>query len=163
PVAVAVIAVHRAAELVGARLGHRVDVGARRTGDGHVVVGQVDVDRFDRLHRHRLATGGHDVAFEAKGVAGGDAVNADRVVARVLAGGADRARGAVYEGYARIQAHVVRGVAADRGQRFDGGAVDVGAGANLGRAEYFRAAGDADRGHRAECGHIAGQGCVDGV
>jgi len=119
PVAVATRPVHRAVELVGAGLGHRVDVGAGGAGDGHVVVRQVDVDGLDGVHRHRLTPGRHVVAFQAKGVTGRDAVDGDGVEARVLAAGGDGARGAIDERHARVQAHVVLDVAVDRRQGLD--------------------------------------------
>src|SRR5690606_22224673 len=105
---------------------------ARRAGNGDVVVRQVDVDRFDRFHRHRLAAGGHVVAFKTEGIAGGHAVDADRVVARVLTTGTDRARSAVDERNARIETHEVLDVAADRRQRLDRRLVDAGARTDLG-------------------------------
>src|SRR5690606_27319691 len=115
PVAVAVGAVHRAVELVGARLGPRVPHRAGGTGDGGVVVGDVDVDRLDGVHRHRLAHGREVVRLQAEGVAGVDAVDADGVVARVLAADADLAARLVALGDARIQADVVLDVAVGRG------------------------------------------------
>src|SRR5690606_10581952 len=77
--------------------------------------------------------------------------------------GRDHAFGAADEGHARVEAHVVLDVAADRGQRFDGGAVDAGTRTHLGGAEHFRPACDADDGVAVERGHVTGQRGVDGV
>src|SRR5690606_7506626 len=162
PVAVAVGAVHRAVELVGARLGHRVDHRAGGTGDGGVVVGDVDVDRLDGVHRHRLAHGREVVRLQAEGVAGVDAVDADGVVARVLAADADLAARLVALGDARIQADVVLDVAVGRGQRLDLLLRHAGAGAHLVRAEDVRTAGHADHADGAQLGHFADQRGVDG-
>ncbi|KAG1444741.1 hypothetical protein G6F57_017740 [Rhizopus arrhizus] len=78
-VLVAVRVVHGAAEVVGTRLGHRIDHRTGTAGDGGVIVGDVDVDFLDRIHRHRLTLGRQVVGFQAERVAGADAVDADGV------------------------------------------------------------------------------------
>ena len=161
-VLVAIGVIDASVELVGARLGHRVDHGAGTTGDGGVVVGQVDVDRLDRVHRHRLALGRQVVGLQAERVAGADAVDADGVVAGVLAAGRDRTVSLADLRDARIEADVVLDVAVGRRQRFDGFAADVGAGAHLVGAEDFRT-GDGNGFHRGERGDVVFQFGIDRV
>ena len=103
---VAVGVVHRAMELVGAGLGHRVDVGANHVGRG-VVVGGGDVVFGDRLGRDRRLLVGQAVCVQAERIALGHAVDGDVVVAVVHAGGGDRAGALVGHGDARVQAHHV--------------------------------------------------------
>ena len=163
PVTVADGVVGAAVELVGARLGHGVDHRAGATGDGGVVVGQVDLDFLDRVHGDRLALGRHVVGLEAERVGVADAVDADDVEARVLATGRDRAIGLADLRDARVEADVVLDVARRRRQGLEGVVVEVGAGAHLGGTEDLGATGHADRGHGGERGDVAGELGVDGV
>src|SRR5690606_7674095 len=162
-VGVAVHAVQRAVELVGAGLGHRVDHRAGGAGDGGVVVGDVDVDRLDGVHRDRLAHGREVVRLQTEGVAGVHAVDADGVVARVLATDGQLAARLVGLRHARVEADVVLDVAVDRRQSLDLLLLDAGARAHLVGAEHFRATREADHLHRAQAGDVTGQRCVDGA
>src|SRR3546814_1605305 len=74
--------VHRAVELVGTRLGHGIDRGADGIG-GDVVIGDLDVVGGDGIHRDRAAGVGHAVAVQAEGVALGQAIDRNGVVAVV--------------------------------------------------------------------------------
>jgi len=119
---VATIADHRvvaidenraAFELVGAGLGHRVDVGAGVAGLGYVVVGDVDLNFFDRVDRDRLLGRRQVVGLEAEGIVGGGSVDGDRVEPDVLANRGNFAALLVGLRDARIQAGVILQVALD--------------------------------------------------
>ncbi|CRD47817.1 hypothetical protein BN1263170055 [Stenotrophomonas indicatrix] len=164
-VLVAVRVIHGAAEVVGTRLGHRIDHRARTAGNGGVVVGDVDVDFLDRIHRHRLTLGRQVVGFQAERIAGTDAIDADRVVTGVLTTDRDRTVGLADLRDARIEADVILDVAVHRRQRLQRFAVDVGAGAHLVGAEQVAAhcgSHDLD-GIQIGGGDIAGQVGVDRV
>ena len=145
--------VHAALELVGAALGHRVDVGAGVALLGDVVVADVDLGRLDGVDRDRLLQRGQVVVFQAEGVVGGDAVDGDRVVAEVLAAGRDAAALLVGLAHARVGAGVVLQVALDRRQGIELRAADAGARAHVAAAEggVQRLAGD-DHGGVAQRG-----------
>ena len=162
-VRVAVGVVHGTVELVGTRLGHGVDHRTGTTGNGGVVVGQVDVDFFDGVHRDRLTLGRQAIGFQAERIGGADAVDADGVEAGVLATGGDRAVSLADLRDARVQAHVVLDVAVGRRHGFDHVAVQVGASAHLVGTENFRTTGHGVGGDAFQGGHVAGQGGVDGV
>src|SRR6185312_1669456 len=83
---VAIGVIHRAVELVGARLGHRIDVGADRVGND-VEVGGGDVVFGDRLRRDRCLLIRQAIGVEAERIALGHAIDADVVVAVVHAVG----------------------------------------------------------------------------
>ena len=150
---IAVNVINAALELVGAALGHRVDVGAGIAFLGHVVVADIDLNRLDRVDRDRLFERGQAVGFEAEGVAGGHAVDRDRVVSRVLAQRRDLAALFVGLRNARVDSGVILQVALDRGQRVELGAADIGARTHVGPVEgaVGRLTGD-DHGGGAELG-----------
>src|SRR5690606_12830435 len=115
------------------------------------------------IHRHRLAHGREVVGLQPEGIAGVDAVDADGVVARILAADADLAARLVALGDARIHAHIVLDVAVCRLQRLDLLLLDVGPGPHLVRAEDVRAASHADCRDGAEGRHVRSQRRVDRV
>src|SRR5690606_6517563 len=163
-VLVAVGRVHAARQASGTGLRHGVNDGTGATEDGGVVVGQVDVDFLDRVHRDRLALGREVVGLQAEGIAGADAVDADRVEAGVLATGRDRAIGLADLRDARVEADVVLHVAVGRRQRVHLLAGHVDAGAHLVGAEHVRAADvGTDDFHALQGGHVAFQAGVDRV
>src|SRR5690606_21999450 len=113
PLRIAVDVVDRAGELVGTGLCHRVHDRAGGTGDGDVVVGQVDVDRLDGVDRHRLAQGREVAGLQAEGVAGVHTVDADGIEARVLAASGQLQTVLVGLHHTRIQARDILQVALD--------------------------------------------------
>src|SRR5690606_36600643 len=138
-----------------------VDHRAGAAGDGDVIVGQVDVDRLDRIHRHRLAHGRQVVGLQAERVVGAHAVDADGVEAGVLAAGRDLAAALVGLGQARVEAHIVLDVALDRRQGLDLGVADAGAGAHLVGAEDVGTDVGAGGDHGDEGGEVAGEAGID--
>src|SRR5690606_2210776 len=139
-----------------------------RTGttvDGGVVVGQVDVDFLDGIHRHRLTLGRQVVRLQTERIARADAVDADGVEAGVLATGGDRTVRLADLRDTRVKTDVILDVAVGRRQRFHLLAGHVGAGTHLVGTEDFRATGHGHHLHRFQRGRsqVAGQGGIDGV
>ncbi len=162
PVLVAERVIRGAVEFIGTRLRHRVDDRAGAAGDRGVVIGQIDVDRLDGVDRDRLALGRQVVGLQAEWIGSADAVDADRVVARVLAAGGNRAVGLADLRDARIQPDVVLDVAIGRRKALDGLERDVRACAHLVGTEDLRTA-SGDRLHRAERRHFVVERGVDRV
>ena len=104
---VAICVIDRAVEIIGARLGHRVDAGAHAVGGGVEIRGG-DVVFGDGVGRDRRALVRQAVGVEAKRVALRHTVHADVVVTRVLAVGGDGAGALVGHRDARIKARDVR-------------------------------------------------------
>src|SRR5690606_15560118 len=155
-------AVDAAVELVGVGLGDGDDHAAGTAVDGEVVVGDVDGHFLDDVHRERLARGRQAVRLKAEGVVGADAVDADDVVARVLAADEDLVARLLGLDDARVEAGVVLQAALDRREGLDLVAGDVGAGTHLLGAEHV-GAGGADHLDGLQLGDIgAGQVDIDG-
>ena len=105
-VGIAIGVVHRAVELVGARLGDRIDVGTDRVG-GDVEIGGGDVVLADRVDRNRRTLVRQAIGVQAVGVALGNAVDADVVEAVRQAGHRDRTVTLVGHVDARVEARDV--------------------------------------------------------
>ena len=118
-------------ERVGAALGDGIDEGAGKIGAAHIVGIQLDVDGRQGFQRNRTAEGGDAVAVEAEGIVRLDAVDEERIEAKILALGAKLA--ALIEGTqreARIEPGDVLHVVADGGDVLDFGIVEAGSGAH---------------------------------
>ena len=105
----------RAAELVGARLGHGVDVARREAAIDDVERRDLHADLLDRVEREGLALGRVAIGVQAEAVIDRHAVQRGGVEARVLADaldGVDAAAALVHED-ARVEAQHVGDVAVD--------------------------------------------------
>ena len=140
--------VHAALEIVGARLGDRIDVGAGESLQRGIEVRYVDLHGLNGIDRNRLLQGRQVVGFKAEAVADVDAVNGDRVVAAVLAGYRDLAAILVGLRQARIESGYVLQVALDGRVGGQFAVADAGTRAHAGAVELVAdgAAGDFDGG-----------------
>ena len=88
-VVIAVNEVGAALDFVGPALRDRIDVGTGVALLGHIEVGDVDLDRLDRVDRNRLLERREIVRLETKGVGNRHTVNGRDVVLGVLTAGRD--------------------------------------------------------------------------
>ena len=127
--------IHTALEVIGTRLRDGIDIRAGVTFLRYVVVGNVDLYRLNRIDRNGLLGSRCIVGFKAKRVVGGDAVNGERVVTRVLTSGRDLAALFVGLRNTRVEARVILEIALDGRECIKLSTTDAGSSAHRGVAE----------------------------
>ncbi len=125
-------------EIIGAALGHRVDIGTDTAADGRVVVGGRDVVFLDRVLRDRRGQRRQAVRVQAERIVRADRIHGDVVVAAVLADGGKLAALAIGDHDARIEAHDVLDGSIGCRRRLDFATGHVGGYALVVRAEGLR-------------------------